>query len=74
VVATAGAGDAFLAGLLIGLRRGSSLREAAALAAASAAAATQTIGAGFIDPALVFQLAGTALLTSAAEFFAGEPV
>jgi 1-phosphofructokinase family hexose kinase len=73
VVSTVGAGDAFLAGLLIGLKRSSSLRDAAALAAASAAAATQTIGAGFVDPALAFQRTGTARMASAAEFFAGEP-
>jgi len=48
-IATAGAGDAFFAGLLFALRRGYRLRDAARFASAAAAAALRRIGAGFIE-------------------------
>ncbi len=56
IVSSVGAGDAFLAGLQRGLHAGSPTREAFGLAAAAGAAATQVVGAGFIDPALVHRL------------------
>jgi tagatose 6-phosphate kinase len=52
-VSTVGAGDTFLAGLLVGLRRGDSLRDAARLASAAASANLQVLGCGFIEPELV---------------------
>ncbi len=52
-VSTVGAGDTFLAGLLFGLRRGDSLREAACLASAAASANLQVLGCGFIEPQAV---------------------
>jgi tagatose 6-phosphate kinase len=48
-IATAGAGDAFFAGLLFALQRGYRLRDAARFASAAAAAALRRIGAGFIE-------------------------
>jgi tagatose 6-phosphate kinase len=55
-IATVGAGDAFLAGLLSAPHRGDDLRAAAYLASAAAAAAVQSVGAGFIEPS-VFEAA-----------------
>ena len=52
-VTTVGAGDAFLAGLLYSIAEGQNLREAARFAAAAGAAATQVVGAGFIDRSTV---------------------
>ncbi len=66
-VSTVGAGDTFLAGLLFGLRRGSSLREAACLASAAASANLQVLGCGFIEPERVqHYLARTELLEAEA--------
>jgi 1-phosphofructokinase family hexose kinase len=73
VVSTAGAGDAFLAGLLLGLNRGAPLQEAAKLGAAAAGAATQSIGAGFVEPALVTRMLGSTRMMDADAFFAGAP-
>jgi 1-phosphofructokinase family hexose kinase len=50
-VSPVGAGDTFLAGLLFGLGRGDSLRQAACLASAAAAANLQVLGCGDIDAA-----------------------
>jgi tagatose 6-phosphate kinase len=69
-LSTAGAGDAFLAGLLVGLGRGDGPREAARLASAAAAAALETIGAGFIEPAAVAAALTRTRLLDAAVFFA----
>jgi tagatose 6-phosphate kinase len=71
-VSTAGAGDAFLAGLLFALRRGDSLRDAARLASAAAAAALRTVGAGFIEPSAVEAALTRTQLLDYAVFFA-EP-
>jgi 1-phosphofructokinase family hexose kinase len=49
-VSTAGSGDTFLAGLLLGLLRGHSIEQAAAFASAAAAANLQELGCGFFDP------------------------
>ena len=48
-----GSGDAFLAGFLAGLRRGSSPADALALAGAAGAANARTPGQGEFDPAEV---------------------
>jgi 1-phosphofructokinase family hexose kinase len=70
VLSSVGAGDAFLAGLLWGLHSGSSTRESFRLAAAAGAAATQVVGAGFIDPALVQRLIPRSECMPAEAFFA----
>lgn len=71
-ISTAGAGDAFLAGLLFALHRGDDLTAAAQLASAAAAAALQTVGAGFIDATLVETALSRTRLLDAGAFFA-EP-
>jgi 6-phosphofructokinase 2 len=48
---TAGAGDTFLAALLLALVRGQSLRDAACYASAAAVANLQQVGCGFFDVA-----------------------
>jgi 6-phosphofructokinase 2 len=50
-VSTTGAGDTFMAGLLLALRRGDSIREAARFASAASAASIQHIGCGVLDQA-----------------------
>jgi 1-phosphofructokinase family hexose kinase len=70
VVSSVGAGDAFLAGLLWGLHSGSSTQESFRLAAAAGAAATQVVGAGFIDPALVQRLISRTECMPVESFFA----
>jgi tagatose 6-phosphate kinase len=69
-VSTAGAGDAFFAGLLFALRCGDSIREATRLASAAAAAAVQTVGAGFIDRAVVDTALTRTDIVDADAFFA----
>ncbi|MGH2562217.1 MAG: 1-phosphofructokinase family hexose kinase [Thermomicrobiales bacterium] len=71
-VSTAGAGDAFLAGLLLALLRGDELTAAARLASAAAAAALRQVGAGFIEPADVDADLSRTRLLDARSFFA-EP-
>jgi fructose-1-phosphate kinase PfkB-like protein len=71
-LSTAGAGDAFLAGLLFGLMCGHTLIEAARLASATAAAALRQVGAGFIEPADVEAVLPRTQLLDAEAFFA-EP-
>lgn len=44
-----GAGDTFMAGLLLALNRGESIENAARYASAAAAASLQQVGAGFLD-------------------------
>lgn len=51
-----GSGDAFLAGLAVGLAQGSGPAEALVLATATAAANAQLPGGGAIDPAMVAEL------------------
>jgi 6-phosphofructokinase 2 len=46
---TAGAGDTFMAGLLLALSRGETLEDAAMYASAAAAANLQQVGCGFFD-------------------------
>ena len=48
-VSTAGAGDTFIAGLLLALGRGDSIQDAACFASAAAAANIQQLGCGFLD-------------------------
>ena len=48
-VSTSGAGDTFMAGLLLALRRGSSIQDAARFASAASAASIQRIGCGVLD-------------------------
>lgn len=48
-VSTAGAGDTFLAGLLLALGRGEIIQEAACFASAAAATNIQQLGCGFLD-------------------------
>jgi 1-phosphofructokinase family hexose kinase len=71
-VSTAGAGDAFLAGLLIALLRGERLTAGAQLATAAAAAALRQIGAGLIEAADVDAALSRTRLLDASSFFA-EP-
>jgi 1-phosphofructokinase family hexose kinase len=70
-VSTAGAGDTFLAGLLVGLRRGDSLREAARLASAAAAANLQVLGCGFIDMAMVWNFLAHSHILTVRDFWEG---
>jgi tagatose 6-phosphate kinase len=46
---TTGAGDTFMAGLLLAINRGTSLEQAALIASSAAAASLQHIGSGFLD-------------------------
>jgi fructose-1-phosphate kinase PfkB-like protein len=69
-VSTAGAGDAFLAGLLFALHRGDGLTAASRLASAAAAAALQEVGAGFIDATLVEALLPLTQVLDVDAFFA----
>lgn len=55
-----GSGDAFLAGLLVGLERGESWRQAAALALGAATANAELRGAGRLDPDRARELADAA--------------
>jgi sugar/nucleoside kinase (ribokinase family) len=55
-----GSGDAFLAGLIVGLERGRPWAEAMVLALASAAANAELPGAGKLDPARAEALAAQA--------------
>jgi sugar/nucleoside kinase (ribokinase family) len=48
-VSTVGAGDTFMAGLLLALGRGESLENAACFASAAAAASLQKVGCGFLN-------------------------
>jgi tagatose 6-phosphate kinase len=52
-VSAVGSGDAFAAGLMLGLLRGQSLPEAAALGAACGAANAMTEKAGHLSPQVV---------------------
>jgi len=54
-VSTAGAGDTFLAGLLLALNRGSSYLKSLKYASAAAAANLQEMGCGFFNPDLIEQ-------------------
>ncbi|MEI7987850.1 MAG: PfkB family carbohydrate kinase [Chloroflexota bacterium] len=49
-ISTAGAGDTFMAGILLALGDNKSLKNAATAASAAAAASTQKFGCGIIDP------------------------
>ena len=60
-----GSGDAFLAGLIVGRARGTSLPESARLAMAAAAANALTPGAGILDPATTRRLLGQVRLEPA---------
>jgi fructose-1-phosphate kinase PfkB-like protein len=51
VVSTVGSGDAFLAGFVSGVYRGTEPEHTLALAVACGAANTQRLGAGILDPA-----------------------
>lgn len=55
-----GSGDAFLAGLLVGLRRGGTWRQAVCLALGAATANAQERGAGRLDPERALALAAEA--------------
>ncbi len=71
-ISTAGAGDAFLAGLLLAFQRGESLPNAAKFAAATGAAALRQVAAGFVEPEDIgLALACTALLEADAFTGAG---
>jgi 1-phosphofructokinase len=69
-ISTAGAGDAFLAGLLRARLRGDGIREGARLASAAAAAAVLRVEAGFIDAEEVEAALERTELLDAADFFA----
>ena len=71
-ISTAGAGDAFLAGLLFALHRGDGLGDAARRASAAAAAALRQIGAGFIEPADADAALSRTRLLGADAFFAEQ--
>lgn len=71
-ISTAGAGDAFLAGLLFALHRGDGLSDAARHASAAAAAALRQIGAGFIEPAAADAALSRTRLLGADAFFAEQ--
>ncbi|OGO27677.1 MAG: hypothetical protein A2Z16_05405 [Chloroflexi bacterium RBG_16_54_18] len=49
-LSTGGCGDTFLAGLLLAMRQGRSIEQAACYASAAAAANLQELGCGFFDP------------------------
>jgi tagatose 6-phosphate kinase len=49
LVNTTGAGDTFMAGLLVAINRGAPLEQASRLASSAAAASLQHIGSGFLD-------------------------
>lgn len=51
-----GSGDAFAAGLAVGMKAGTGLPEACRLASACGAANAKTLRAGFLDPARVVEL------------------
>lgn len=53
MVSTAGAGDTFLAALLLGLSRGENVRDAARFGSAAATAGLMQLGCGVLDPGLV---------------------
>ena len=59
-----GSGDAFLAGLLVGLARGGSWRQAVCLALGAATANAQQPGAGRLDPERALKLAADAELVA----------
>jgi 1-phosphofructokinase family hexose kinase len=59
-----GSGDAFLAGLLVGLARGGSWRQAVCLALGAATANAQEPGAGRLDPERALKLAADAELVA----------
>ncbi len=57
-ISTAGAGDTFMAALVLALRRGEGIQQAAQWASAAAAANLQQLGCGMFDPADVDRFLG----------------
>lgn len=62
-----GSGDTFLAGLVVGLERGTSVPQALALASATAAANTQVPGAAILDASLARSWASTVVVKELAD-------